>query len=216
MKLSPKIKSLKRNKKKQKGILTLDFIFSMMAVYAISMVFILLALTLMMSTVVQYMSFSMSRSHISGDISINDQQAAAQENLDELLGTYLGKFIKTNDEGWFKVETDSEGQSFSNVEDNWGGDGGSSRQKSYGIKIVYTSNILKNAKLPLIGSPSDGATGEFGSANIFSFLYRQPTAEECLNFNSARWNALIQRFPDINSMPNLSNGANGAQADNGC
>jgi hypothetical protein len=210
-------KNKNKNKKKQKGILTLDFIFSLTAVYSISMVFILLAITLMMSTVVQYMSFSMARSHISGDITVGDQQDAVQEKLDQLLGTYLGKFIKTNDEGWFKIAAESEAKPFDNIQDSWSGDAGSSRQRSYGIKIVYTSNILKNIKLPLIGSPSDGATGDgFAQGNIFSFLYRQPSTEECLNFNRARWKALQQRFQGLTGMPNFADDDSGAQADNGC
>lgn len=204
---------IRKDRDCEKGILTLDFIFSLTAVYSISMVFILLALTLMMSTVVQYMSFSMARSHISGDISIGDQQDAAQEKLDQLLGTYLGKFIKTNDDGWFKIASSPVGSW--TVGDDWNGEGGT-RQKSYGVKISYTSLILKNAKLPLIGSPGDGSTGEFAQANIFSFMYRHPSTEECLGFNNQRWNILKQRFNGLSFMPNISNDVEGAQADNGC
>jgi len=210
---------LKNQKKKinykQKGILTLDFIFALTAVYAISMVFILLALTLMMSTVVQYMSFSMARSHISGDISIEDQQDAVQEKLDQLLGTYLGKFIKTNDEGWFKIETPASASDL--IDDpGWGGNGGSERQRPYGVGIRYTSLILKNIRLPLLGSPGDQATGDFASANIYSFMYRQPSTEECLSFNRERWQIIRQRFDGLDSMPNILSDDSGAQADNGC
>jgi len=203
-----------QKKLKQKGILTLDFIFSMTAVYAISMLFILLAITLVMSTVVQYISFSMARSHISGDLTVEAQQDAVQEKMTQLLGDY-DKWIKVTDEGWFKVETTGRAGAFS-ADSNWGGSSGASRQRSYGVAIRYTSNILKNIKLPLLGSPGDGATDDFGSANIFSFMYRHPTTEECLNFNSARWQSLAPRFNGLGGMPNLDTSVNGDQADNGC
>jgi len=206
----------KKKIKNQKGILTLDFIFSMTAVYSIAMVFVLLALTLMMSTVVQYISFSMARAHISGDVSIDAQRAATKQQFDKLLATDLGAFIKTNDEGWFKVEYTEGDYAYSDVDSEWTGSGGTSRQEAYGVKIKYTSNIIKNFRLPLIGSPSDGGGDDFGSANIFSFLYREPSTEECLNFNDSRWPALRARFPNINSMPNVLTGTSGAQADNGC
>ncbi len=85
------------------------------------------------------------------------------------------------------------------------------------MKLKYTSHLLKNFKLPLLGSPSDGATGEFGEAGIYSFLYREPTTTECLEFNNARWNVLKERFPQITTMPGFSDSKNyGAEADNGC
>jgi len=206
----------KSKSKGQKGILTLDFIFSMTAVYSIAMVFVLLALTLMMSTVVQYISFSMARAHMSGDISFDEQNLATTIQRDKLLATDLGAFIKTTDEGWFKVEYTEGEYAFTNVDSEWSGSGGTSRQRAYGVKIKYTSNILKNFRLPMIGSPSDGANDDFASANIFSFLYREPTTEECLNFNNSRWQVLRTRFQDIGSMPNLLFDNSGAQADNGC
>lgn len=207
----------KKNKQKQKGILSLDFIFAFTALYSISMVFALLAITLMMSTVVQYMSFSMARAHISADLDLDEQQLAVENKLAELLGTYLGTFIKENDESWFQIETSSEAATV--LEDpGWGGagDSGGIRQRPYGVSIRFTSLLLKNVRLPILGSPSDGANDDFGSANIYSFLYRQPTTQECQLFNQARWRGVMERFPNIGSMPNILNDDSGSQADNGC
>ncbi len=211
-----KYRSKRKNKERatEKGILTLDFIFSIMAVYAISMVFTLLAFTLMFSSVVQYMAFSMSRAHISGQISIIQQQEAVEERFQILQDTYLGKLIKTNDEGWFKVETNGAAREMFDLSTT---DDGGRRQKAYGVSLRYTSNILKNFKLPLLGSPGDGAVGDFGVANIFSFLYREPSTEECLQFNRTRWNVIQERFPNLSTMPGFSSGGDhGASSDNGC
>lgn len=204
----------RNNLKKEKGILTLDFIFSIMMVYAISMVFVLLAFTLMFSTIVQYMAFSMSRAHISGQISIEQQQLAIEERFEILQGTYLGKLIKTTDEGWFKVEPGGAAGVKMDLDQTGGGGG---NQQGYGVVIRYTSNILKNFKLPILGSPSDGATGDFAVANIYSFLYREPTTQECIKFNKARWRMIKERFPTVSTLPGVSDSDDhGASADNGC
>ena len=47
-------------------------------------------------------------------------------------------------------------------------------------------------------------------------VYREPSTEECLNFNRARWTVLRQRFPGLGSMPNVSGGEEGIEGDNGC
>lgn len=205
----------KRNRKEgEAGILTLDFVFSLLAVYAISMVFALLAFTLMFSSVVQYMAFSMSRAHISGQISITRQQEAVDERFKILQDTYLGKLIKTNDEGWFKIQSGGAAKEQFDLSST---DDGGKRQVAYGIVLRYTSNILKKFRIPLLGSPSDGASEQFGTANIYSFLYREPTTEECVEFNKSRWNVILERFPALSTMPGVSSvGEHGVSSDNGC
>jgi len=208
--------SKKIKDKKEKGFLTLDFIFSILAIYSISMVFVLLAMTLMFSTITQYVSFSVSRAHISGHIDrVRQQQVAGLQYQNIMSQPGLSALLKMTDGGWFKVELqDPIGR---NVIDEFPGDSGSSNQIGYGVQIRYTSNILKNFSLPLIGSPSDGAEDGFGSANISSFLYRESTTVECINFNKSRWKVLEEKFPQITVMPQYDSGkAYGDSADNGC
>ncbi len=203
------LKSKKDILRNQEGILTLDFIFSIMAMYAISMVFALLAVTLMFSTVSQYVAFSMSRAHISGHISIDDQQLAMEEQRKKIMSSPIfKKLLKPTKGSWFQLETQGFAREHFGLEN--------SSYKAYGVKLKFTSHLLKNFRLPLLGSPSDGATGDFGEANIYSFLYREPTVEECLNFNKARWTVLKERFPYIKNMPGFVDQDYGAEADNGC
>ena len=212
---NPKTSCYKKKSKNEKGILSLDFIFSFMAVYAISMVFTLLSVTLMMSDVVQYISYSMARAHISGDVNIDEQKIASEEKLNELLGTYLGVLIKRegDEEAFFTIEPNADPDL---VLEDTGWSGGGARQRPYGMRIRYISNVLRDARIPILGSPSDGGDEDFGTANIYSFLYREPSTEECLNFNRARWNVIQQRFSNLRDMPNVPNGEFGADADNGC
>lgn len=205
-----------KSKKKQKGILTIDFIFSILAIYAISMVFVLLALTLMFSTITQYVAFSVSRAHISGHIDRVQQEETGVLQYQNIMGqSGISALLKVTDGGWFKVELQEPvGQE---LVSGFSSDAGAGRQKGYGVQIRYTSNILKNFKLPMIGSPSDGAEGDFAQANINSFLYREPTTIECLNFNRTRWRVLEERLPQITTMPDYdSSKAYGDSADNGC
>lgn len=203
-----------RNKNpSEEGILTLDFIFSVMAVYAISMVFALLAFTLMFSSVVQYMAFSISRAHISGHMSPTEQQQAGMDRKAYLMTKYYNKFIKESDDGWFKIQTDGAANTYFSLSS---AAAGSDRQKAYGVKVIFTANLLKKFKFPLLGSPSDGADDTFGVANIYSFLYREPSTQECLEFNKARWSVIRDRFPQITTMPGFVDKEYGAEADNGC
>lgn len=201
-----------KNKKKQQGILTLDFLFSFIAVYGISMVFCALAITLMAADITQYISFSVTRAHIAGDISRENQISVAAEHYDKITAA-VSTLIKTNNRGWFSIKKKGGGpQQFDNF--SWSNEAGK-RQTAYGSGLDFTANILKKMKLPLIGSPASGASGDFAKANIYTFLYREPTTNECLNFNKSRWQAIKKKFPQIGSM-NINGDNFGAQADNGC
>ncbi len=138
-----------------------------------------------------------------------------QEQFQKIMDLpFIEKFLKTSKGKWFQLEMQGPaGEHF----DLSSTDEGGKRQMAYGVKLKYTSHILKNFKLPLLGNPSDGATGDFGTANVYSFLYREPTTTECLEFNNARWSALKDRFPQITTMPGFSDSKNyGSEADNGC
>ena len=194
-------------KKKQSGILSLDFVFSVAIMFSISMVFALMALTLMMSSVAQYIAFTTSRAHLSGHNGIINQYEAADAKFNNIVGK-LSPLFKVSDEGWFKVE-------------KIGPIGPAdfdppTSQKKYGYMIKYTSIILKNAKLPILGNPSDGAQSDtFGSGYLKAYMYREPSSQECMQFNQTRWKKIFSRFPDLGTLTDDSD-PHGASADNGC
>lgn len=206
-------RGFRSSQKKQKGILTLDFLFSFMATYTIAMVFGMLSLSLMMIEVSQYISFSMARAHISGDTDIELQRLAASDQYETLVAKYK-PFIKVSSQGWFKIQALNDGPAL--MQDfSWSGEGGNV-QRSYGVGIKLTANILKKAKFPFLGSPGDGSSGDFGETTVYSFLYREPTTEECLNFNRSRWKAIESRFSRLNSEFSIDGDQFGEMADNGC
>jgi hypothetical protein len=205
----------KKKLKPEAGILSLDFIFSLTAVYAVSLVFCLLSLTLMFSSVAQYVTFSIARAHSSGDIDLNAQQEAGVFQKEKILGSYLGRFLRENEGGWFRFVTT--GLSQEHTAYDWSGSVGGARQSPYGVGARFTSNLIRDFRVPLLGSPGDGADDDFGSADVYSFLYREPSTEECLNFNRTRFEVILERFPDLSSMPDFVNSGDiGAEADNGC
>lgn len=201
-------KNHKESSKQQSGILTLDFVFSVAIMFSISMVFALMALTLMMSSVAQYVAFTTNRAHIAGHNGIINQYEAADNKFNNIVGK-LAPLFKVSDQGWFKVEKQGP---IGPVDF----DPPNPNQKKYGYFIRYTSNIIKNAKLPIIGNPSDGAaTDNFGSGLLKAYMYREPSAQECLQFNAERWKRILSRFPDLSGLTDDSN-PYGAAADNGC
>lgn len=200
---------LPKQNKKESGILTLDFVFSVAVMFSISMVFALMALTLMMSSVAQYITFTTNRAHIAGHVGFINQFEAADAKFNNIVGK-LSPLFKVSDKGWFKVEMSGGPIGPADF------DPPNARQKKYGFVVRYTSNIIKNAKLPIIGNPSDGSsTSNFGSANLNAYMYREPTSEECLQFNANRWKKILSRFPNLSGLTDDST-PHGASADNGC
>lgn len=201
---------MKSKLKKQKGVLTLDFLFSVMAVYGITLVFGCLALVLVLSSVGQYISFSVNRAHISSHIDRQQQALAAQTKYDIIARKFL-PFIGRGPKAWVKMTgpVPLSGETFDTS--NPGG----KRQKKYGYAIQFSFDFLKKVKAPILGSPADGADPNFGKARLKSILYREPSTMECLEFNSKRWKKILDRFPNLKNLTDSSRPF-GAQADNGC
>ena len=196
-----------KREKKNKGILTLDFIFSFLVMYGISMVFGLMAFTLMMSSVAQYITFATNRVHISGHIDIDRQEEVGFRKFEKLVSD-LSPFFGTESQSWFQVQINEPKtpQDFGNTANQW----------KYGFTLDYTANIMKNARFPIIGGPGDGNGGNnFGSAVLKAYMYREPTTEECLQFNNARWEKILERFSNLGGYISGSE-AYGSSPDNGC
>lgn len=197
------------NKKKNssRGVLTLDFIFSFLVMYGLSSVFALMAMTLMMSSIAQYITFAANRAHISGHIDENRQREMGVRKFEQLVGQ-LAPFFGTNTQSWFQVQINEPDppQPFGNQANQW----------KYGFTVDYTANIMKNASFPIIGGPGDGDGGaNFGTARLKAYMYREPSTDECIQFNRQRWEKILSRFTNLGGYISGSD-AYGSSPDNGC
>lgn len=171
------------------------------------MVFLLMSFTLMMSTVSQYIIFATNRAHISGHVNF-DEQARMGVTKFEILSQSFGNLVGRGERSWFRVELAEDPpeppRPLGQV------------QAAYGYRLNFTARVLQNAQFPIIGGPGDAASGDsFGRATLKAYMYREPSSEECLNFNRGRWEKILDRF--INLQPYI-NGSDsfGSSADNGC
>ena len=198
----------KQNDKNNKGLLTIDFIFSFLVVWGLFMAFLLMSFTLMMSSVAQYVVFATNRSHISGHISTDKQDEMGTRKFEDLIDA-LRPMVSTGTQSWFRFE----------LEDPDPGPPqqlGSQNQRKYGFKINYTATVARETSFPIVGGPGDGSVGaNFGRATVKAYMYREPTTSECLEFNEARWEKILDRFQNL---PSYINGSDtfGSSADNGC
>ena len=92
----------RKYKKNQKGVLTIDFIFSFTMVLGLFQIFYVLSYTLMVAHLTQYITFSSARLFFAGHIKRVDQKRLAQEKFDYLSKTspvaqfYKKQFILEN------------------------------------------------------------------------------------------------------------------------
>lgn len=195
-----------KHKSQEDGVLTLDFIFSSLAIYGISMVFAMLGLSLMMAEVSQYILYASARAQASSHIDEGRQRQMAQRKFDELVNQSRLSFLFVDNE-WYKLE---------NLQTIDQPDPASEtgRVKFFGVGARYTSQVL-DFRVPLLGRTSTGL--QDGDAGFFSdmtaFIYREPSVEECLLFNESRWPEIQKLFPELQAP---QGGNHGETADNGC
>ena len=202
-----------------RGLITVDYLFSMVLVMGFTFLTFALSLTLTMAEVVQYMTYSSARNFYAahGDPGQQAQMANAKfENLEqnEIVAPLLSG-------GWFELIDQTTWYDLPNLKPELSEyQGEPNRNLFHGTVVYFTSKIL-DFSIPFYGSTADddlrGQT-EFGSY-IGSYLGREVTEQECLkNFLERRWQE-IQKLSVPNDVAPYST-VSGNQyigiADNGC
>lgn len=209
------MKNARRPLQNQSGIITIDFIFAFVLVWGFFSIFFALSLTLTVVEVTQYITFSTARTFHAGHWDVGQQVALGEEKFQTLRSHPTIAPLFSN--GWFELGTSS-GLAES-VGNQWnrlypqptsGEEGDSSN--FIGSRVSLNAKIL-HYRIPLVGSTTDDE--DAFQANVGSYLNREPSSVECLNFMSAgnRFNAIKQLDPSYNR-PEIKNYA--LLADNGC
>lgn len=169
-----------RKTKNQKGILTFDFIFSFMIVIGLIQVYYHLAFTILGAQATQYVMYSSARAYYAGHKDVQAQTALAQKKFDDLTqNTSLAIFFKSR-----IILSNFEARPFEElpVNEDW-------RQQFVGTSVLFDAKML-SFNVPFLGSTDAALEGQGFTANISAFLYREPSAIECLAFNNDRANAI--------------------------
>lgn len=197
-----------KSRKKEKGILTIDFIFSFTMIIGLFQVFYVLSYTFMVAHLTQYITFASARVYFAGQIDPQAQETLAQQKFERLSQeTAAASFFRNA----FRL-TDFEAREFTEIDapETW-------RQKYTGARVTFESRVL-DFNVPFLGRTNTELEGRGFTATIGSFLYREPTASECFTFMEDRARAIIQLDSRFNQ--SQSHGFNpddvGVFADNGC
>jgi hypothetical protein len=201
---SSKIKCLK----KQKGILTIDFIFSFMMVMGLFQLFYVLTYTFMVAHLTQYITFASARMFFAGHMDVQSQEALAQRKFDDLTqNTPMAAFYRNA----FSI-SNFEAREFTEIAAP-----APERQKFVGVRVNFISRVL-DFTVPLLGRTSTELQGQAFSADFSSYLYREPTSSECFRFIEDRARAI----KNLNGKYSQADGFGftdatvGIFADNGC
>ena len=169
--------------KNQKGLLTLDFIFSLVMFFAFTTILFCISMTFTVVELGQYISFSSARNFSLAHSNRNTQVLRGKAKYAELLRHPAIAPLISNE--WFRfgdIEVGDFGDEMATQYDR--------QQDSVvfsGARIPFSAPILVK-RFPLFGMTAQDPDGF--SANIQSFTSREPTQLECFEFIRARGAAL--------------------------
>lgn len=169
--------------KNERGLITIDFIFASILVGGFFAIVFSLMLTLSVVEITQYVTFATARTFFAGHWDREQQENLAATKFRELTEDPVIAPFYTN--GWFELSGGPGTQ-------DWGSlfsDHDSDSESFIGSRVSLNAKILE-FRIPLIGDTAD--LDDAFRANIASYLNREPTSSECIEFMSgeSRFNAI--------------------------
>ena len=191
----------------QKGTSSLDFIFALVLVSGMSMLMFALTLTLSVTEITQYITYASARAYLGAHNSEAEQRALAQEKFLEVQKS--PPIRPLYERGWFKLGEVQIGDFSSEYPQAPADDA----DNMVGVRVKLTA-LLLDFRVPFFGSTVP--EGNALSADVTSFLMREPTDQECRRFNEQRYGAIL-RLSNTYAQPNTSDEQKYAVvSDNGC
>ncbi len=179
--------------KNQRGVTTVDYLFSFVLVSGFSLVILTFSATLSVVEIVQYMAFASSRNYFASHTTEDQQKAAARKKFAELKANSVIAPLLNG--GWFSVPDDSLIVDF-NIPAKYNDYQGYAPSDPrlnlvHGVIVEFSAKIL-DFQIPFFGATrktdSGGGSEKSGfTTHITSFLGREPSFEECRQFGNARW-----------------------------
>ena len=197
--------------KNQRGILVVDFMFSMVLILGLCGLLFALCFTLAVASMTQYVTFAASRNYTVAHISQAAQIERANAKFNELINTSVMKPLYTN--GWFVVDARPGVGDHTQLVPEFS-EATQGVNKFWGVSTTFTAKVL-SFTIPFFGSTTpdgDDGSGAGFKTLIGSYLGREPTTEECLNFTANRWNAIKALNPGYGT----NGGSYFPMSDDGC
>lgn len=208
---TPKNKALN-----QKGMVSADFLFSMIIASVLCMVLFCVCFTFSVVEVAQYIAFSVSRAHAAGHVDISKQVQMAQNKFKVLSNSKaIGVLFKN---GWFELrgpDIRSGGETGSTFGEYPAAPEDIRGVPQIGVRLQFIAKLL-NVKFAFLGSTSEDDS-DF-SANVTGLLIREPTQQECQKQmqRDIRYKAILALDPNRFSLANGFANKYTAVEDSGC
>lgn len=180
-----------------KGFLTLDFLFAFVLVMGFSALIFALSMTLTVAEIAQYITFAAARNYSASNIdqsasrtALTSQEGLAKYKYIQLASHPVFKPLFT--QGWFLIENPPEKVGdISRFYPSYQPSDPEEPNLFIGVGTLFTAKIL-DFNIPFYGSTTDENTsgGSGFQTFIASYLARDVTTSECLNFNRDRWKAI--------------------------
>lgn len=207
----------------QKGMITVDFIIAITILSGFTVLLLMLSLTLSMASVVQYITYSSARNYTAAHLDESKQVERAKAKYQELISNSVFKPLFQS--GWFKIEKeafvgDHTKLSGTGLQSNAASEYESAsqgRNQFWGVGTNFTPQALVR-DVAYAGSTSDDASGKGFETYMASYLGREPTADECMQFAKVRWKT-IRNLPTSGAAPYATGGSEEGyyvMSDDGC
>lgn len=192
----------------QSGLITLDFVFALVLVFAFTAIIFTLSLTLSMVEITQYVTYASARNHFAGHLTKAKQEELGKAKYDQLTQATALKPLFNN--GWFELKdfTIGEGATYQQIQQE------PDRFTFYGAAVHLRAPVL-NFRVPFFGRTAADEDSTF-QAQIASWLSREPSTEECLEFNQSRMKLIKAIGGNQYNASQINEGAYVVQTDNGC
>ncbi len=191
----------------QSGFITVDFLFSFCLVFMLTIVLFALGLTLSVVEVTQYITFASARNYFAAHVSPLEQQQLAKRKYDELTShPILAPLFRS---GWYQLAGfEASTASDEKFQQEYGDVG--ARTTFSGVRVGLNAKILE-IRIPFFGNTFEQEDGF--TLRVSSFLAREPSQVECVDFNTRRFNALRELDPAYKT---VTANAYVVMGDNGC
>lgn len=202
--------------KNQAGLITVDFLFSIVLILGFSTLLFLVSFSLTVASVTQYVTFATARNYMAGNLSVEIQVSQAQAKYKELTENPILKPLYKN--GWYKVDAEATVGDHTELIEEFA-EASQGVNKFWGAGTNFAAPVLK-FNIPFFGSTAPDSDGGDGFITyIGSYLGRDPTTSECWAFTLARWEA-IRKLNSGSGGASYSTGTSAQGyypiADNGC
>lgn len=174
--------------KNQAGFITVDFIFAIVLIMGFTVLLFIVSFSMTVASITQYITYAAARNYVVAHLDQATQEARAEAKYQELIHNKVFKPLYAN--GWYLVDKKS------NIGDHTkiipGYDQGSQGVNEFwGVGTHFVATIL-DFKIPFFGAtaPDSDGSGAGFKTYMGSYLGREPSADECIKFTNARWEAI--------------------------